>query len=297
MAVSLCDSAVDSQGRELMAHGTAQFPAACYEDDLQKSSVAWHWHGEWEAAVAARGRAEVAAGTGRFQVEAGEGYFIAAGALHSMRPLGEGACTLRAVVFHPSLVAGSPGSVFDRRYVQPLQAPGAPAFVRLCPGVDWQAAALSEIEAAWRGCAEEGPGYELAVREALSRLALQLTAHCAAAAPPTARALREAERMKVMLQRIEQGLDGPLDTAAIAAAAAVSESECLRCFRRTIGMPPMQYVRQLRVQRAAALLRETDLGVAEIGGRCGFPDASYFARTFRALTGQSPGDYRKAEQK
>ncbi len=296
MAIAVCENLVDDQGQELLVHGSAQFPVACYADDLAREPVPWHWHNEWECAVVAQGRAEVAVGTEHFTAEAGEGYFIHAGVLHSMCAAGDGACRLQAVVFHPSLVGGSPGSVFDRQYVQPLLARGSPPCVRLRRGEAWQAAALDEIAAAWHSCARETAGYELAVRAALSRLAFQLTLRGPAAPPPTARSLRETARMKAMLRYIEQNLDAPLDTAAIAASAAVSESECLRCFRRTIGLPPVQYVRQLRIRRAAALLRETDLSVSEIGARCGFPDASYFAKTFRALTGRSPGAYRRSDE-
>jgi len=52
MALSLCRTTVDDSARELMEHGTAAFPIACYHDDLQAEPVPWHWH-------------EVIGGTGR----------------------------------------------------------------------------------------------------------------------------------------------------------------------------------------------------------------------------------------
>ena len=39
MALSECISVVDEQGRELLAHGTALFPVACYYDDLEELAV------------------------------------------------------------------------------------------------------------------------------------------------------------------------------------------------------------------------------------------------------------------
>ena len=62
MPLSLCNSTVDSQGRELLEHGTVQFPVACYHDDLQESEVPWHWHEELEAVVVTEGCTIVAAG-------------------------------------------------------------------------------------------------------------------------------------------------------------------------------------------------------------------------------------------
>ena len=42
MALSLCRTTVDDSARELMEHGTAAFPIACYHDDLQAEPVPWH---------------------------------------------------------------------------------------------------------------------------------------------------------------------------------------------------------------------------------------------------------------
>ena len=73
----------------------------------------------------------------------------------------------------------------------------------------------------------------------------------------------------------------------------VSESECLRCFHHMIGIPPIQYVKQLRIQKAADLLLTTNKKVGAIGAECGFPDTSYFTKTFRETMGCTHGKYRK----
>lgn len=51
MALAACGSAADPHGRELIAHGSALFPVACYRDDLFLEDVPcpWHWHDELEA--------------------------------------------------------------------------------------------------------------------------------------------------------------------------------------------------------------------------------------------------------
>ena len=40
----LPDVVADGEGRELVQHGSAMFPIACYEEDIKSYSVAWHWH-------------------------------------------------------------------------------------------------------------------------------------------------------------------------------------------------------------------------------------------------------------
>jgi AraC-like DNA-binding protein len=64
-------------------------------------------------------------------------------------------------------------------------------------------------------------------------------------------------------------------------------------FREATGMPVMAYLIQLRLNLAAAMLRDTGLPVTEIQQRVGFSDDSHFRRTFRKYTGASPGKYRQ----
>ena len=78
----------------------------------------------------------------------------------------------------------------------------------------------------------------------------------------------------------------------IAASVALSESACLRSFRQMLGITPIQYVKQFRVEKAAELLRSTRLKTGEIGMECGFADGSYFIKTFREIKHCTPKEYR-----
>lgn len=99
-----------------------------------------------------------------------------------------------------------------------------------------------------------------------------------------------------MLQYIQERYSGELTLAGIAESAAVSENECLRCFRSMIGCTPIQYVKQVRIQKAAELLSSTNRKISDIGAECGFQEMSYFAKTFRELKGCTPGEFRKAPE-
>ena len=81
MALSLCRTTVDDSARELMEHGTAAFPIACYHDDLQAEPVPWHWHEELEVLVVSEGMILATAGGEKFRLGKGEGLFINAGAV------------------------------------------------------------------------------------------------------------------------------------------------------------------------------------------------------------------------
>ena len=65
-----------------------------------------------------------------------------------------------------------------------------------------------------------------------------------------------------------------------------------RFFKQITGMPPVQFVLKIRIDRAKELLDFTDKPIAEIAEASGFPDQNYFARTFKKITGMSPTQYR-----
>ena len=296
MALTPCETLVDSQGRELAVHGTVAFPIAAYHDDLGAVEVAWHWHQELEAVVVSEGACTVAAGNEKYIIRAGEGFFVNSGILHGCWDLKDSGCRFHSLVFHPRLVGGSLDSVFYQDYVLPLTRNTGLESIHLLPDVPWQKRCLEAIEESWRSCVEEPAGYEFRVREALSRLVLALgTNSPTAQARPGSKGLRDGERIKTMLQFIQDHYAEDLNAAAIAGSAAISESECLRCFRSAIGTTPIQYLRQYRLRQAARLLTATREKIADICTQCGFQDVSYFTKVFRESMGVTPSEYRRRQ--
>lgn len=294
MALAECNTTVDSRGRELVQHGTTAFPIACYQDDFTKTDVPWHWHDELEAAVITEGSCTVAAGGEKFVLHAGEGFFINSGILHGAWDPSATGCRFHSLVFHTRLVGGSLDSVFHQSYIQPLLDHPALEMIPLSPAVSWQKSALAAIEEAWQACVREPDGYEFRVRTALSELILLLQRHLPISRQKSGeKALRDAERIKAMLACIHAHYGGALTTKHIASAALVSESECLRCFRSTIGTTPIQYLKQYRLQQASKLLLESREKIADIASACGFQDMSYFTKSFREHKGCTPSEYRK----
>ena len=294
MALAECNTTVDKSGRELVTHGTTAFPIACYQDDFRIMDVPWHWHQEWEAVIITHGSCVVAAGNRKVTLCAGEGFFINAGVLHGCWDGTGSGCMFHSIVFHPRLVGGSLDSIFHQGYVQPLLDNPGLELVTLDPLIPWQEQALEAIETAWQQCVREEQGYVFRVRSALSELAVLLHSNIPCTIQPAGtKAMRDGERIKAMLSCIHEYYGSELNTEKIAASASISESECLRCFRSTIGTTPIQYLKQYRIQQAARQLSETDDKVADIASRCGFQDMSYFTRAFRELKGCVPTQYRK----
>ena len=86
----------------------------------------------------------------------------------------------------------------------------------------------------------------------------------------------------------------PLDVPSIARAAHLSPAHLSREFRRTFGETPHQYLLTRRMERAAALLRNTDRTVADICLTVGLRSVGSFTTTFRRIFGLTPTAYRVA---
>ena len=91
---------------------------------------------------------------------------------------------------------------------------------------------------------------------------------------------------------LERDLAAPWTLDELSASLFVGPFHLTRLFGRSIGMPPMHYLNRRRMERAAALLSETDLPVSSIGVTVGVADPAHFSRRFRASFGLSPRAYR-----
>jgi transcriptional regulator GlxA family with amidase domain len=67
-----------------------------------------------------------------------------------------------------------------------------------------------------------------------------------------------------------------------------------RRFRHATGTSPLNYLQQCRLQTARELLQTSNLTIAELAAKAGYPDSSYFCRLFKRVMKQTPSDYRHA---
>lgn len=280
--------------RQLDLDSTPLFPCSCYHVDVRLNvaqEVPWHWHGEIEAIAVVQGRGLFQASGEEWLLEAGDGIFLNANVLHSVHLPDGDDCRLHTLVFSAGLLAGTPGSIFEQRYIRPLLGAATRA-MPLYRSEPWQREAVAAIERAYHAFAGEAFGWELLVRGALGQLWALMAEHMATPGP-AATETNDIRRLKEMLQFLHRHYDRSVSLEEIAGSANIGRRECLRCFQRTIGVTPIQYLLKYRIRKASSLLAETDLPVTEVALRCGFESPSYFSLVFRRLIGRTPRDYRR----
>lgn len=84
------DVVADAEGREMVQHGSALFPIACYAENLKSYSVAWHWHEEFEYILAMKGPLTVDVNKTRVTLQTNQGVFLNSGILHAVEQAEKG---------------------------------------------------------------------------------------------------------------------------------------------------------------------------------------------------------------
>lgn len=125
-----------------------------------------------------------------------------------------------------------------------------------------------------------------------SRLLAGHVLHQLSAAPNEARALPDARLLKAV-ELMHAKLAAPLTLDDLAAAATLSPFHFAKAFKAAYGSAPHQYLTQLRIEKAQALLKQTALPIAAIVEAAGYSNASHFTAAFRKATGVTPAAYRK----
>lgn len=102
------------------------------------------------------------------------------------------------------------------------------------------------------------------------------------------------EHLNRALEKVEEDLSAPVDTAEMARIALTSEHHLRRLFSVLAGMPLSEYVRRRRLTLAGADVLEGSDSLLEIAVRHGYGSAEAFARAFRAVHGVGPGEARRS---
>lgn len=92
---------------------------------------------------------------------------------------------------------------------------------------------------------------------------------------------------------IERRYAEPLSLRDVALAVNLSPGHVTTTVRRRTARTVQDWITERRMAQARRLLVETDLTIAAVGRRAGYPDPGYFARSFRRVHGVSPRGYRR----
>ena len=96
---------------------------------------------------------------------------------------------------------------------------------------------------------------------------------------------------------MRENLNGDFSIEDLAKMSLLSRRGYIEHFKEIFGMPPFTYLQELRIHKAADLLRETNYSISFIAQSCGFSDSSHLTRVFKKKMGTTPTEFRKSENK
>lgn len=289
---------LDPSKKEIKSHGTYEFPVNISREQLsryERNSFLWHWHREVELTLVLQGRMCYQLNETVFHLGAGDGLFCNSNTMHTGFPDEDGQdCIYLSVTFHPRILYGYQGSVFQTRYVGMItENPSFPGLF-LSPGTSWQARVLEKQAALYELFRKPPKSYELQVLILLLEIWNLLWENgdfSTARTPDTT--LRHMDRLKGILGYIQKHYSEKITLEDIARQSNICQSECCRFFKKHMKESLFEYLLSYRIEKSLPLLLDTDLPVTEIASRVGFSASAYYAKVFRERMGKTPTEYRR----
>lgn len=107
----------------------------------------------------------------------------------------------------------------------------------------------------------------------------------------------DQDMMDKLLKYIEAHLaDTDLKIEDLAEAVNLGRSVFYGKVKTMVGLSPVDFLRQLRMQRAEELLAKSSMGISQVAYAVGFADPKYFSRCFKKDTGLTPSEYREQKK-
>jgi AraC-like DNA-binding protein len=112
------------------------------------------------------------------------------------------------------------------------------------------------------------------------------------AGPATPRGL-DAWQLRLVDGTIQQKIGEPISVSMLSSIAGLSRSHFSHAFRKSVGRSPHAHIVRLRIERAMALMVDSDSSLTNIALATGFSDQAHFSNRFRRLVGMTPTQWRK----
>ena len=142
-----------------------------------------------------------------------------------------------------------------------------------------------QAHAAWSQCAY---GYKIQVKAIITQILFQLISENFSRLFGSNTALSS---LKAAADYMEQNYMRKISVEELAALSGYSASHFARIFSNVYGVPPIQYLNQIRILHAKNLLRANQHTLNQIAQKCGFSNVYYFSRCFKQITGTTPAKW------
>lgn len=104
-------------------------------------------------------------------------------------------------------------------------------------------------------------------------------------------------RFRKVIDYMEQNFTEKIDLERLSGIAGISAGHFCRLFKQITGMSAIDYINDLRINKAVGLIKSSGQNITEIAMNCGFSDSNYFSRIFKKSQKISPMQMKKLVRK
>lgn len=281
--------------KEKAKHGEQLFPLQRYITNLSSTypAVTAHWHKEAEFTMVTDGNCTYQIQLCPYPVNAGDLIFVPPLVLHSIHSNTDPAMTSETFVFHMNYLGMGNADICAVKYLTPLamQKIIPPYIIKKEHPV--YADALSIFYKISQLYHAKPIGYELRIKSLLLELIALLLPFCQEDSAFSQLSNEHTSKLKAVLEFIEQHYADPLSVADLASVCCFSEYHFMRFFKKYMGESAMEYVRNVRLAKAAELFEQGAQSSLGVSLSCGFNNLSYFHREFKEKYGMTPGAFQR----
>ena len=282
--------------QEKKVRSSSSFPYVTYPCSipLDFSRVPLHWHDEMEFIYIKKGGGAVTVDFLTYTVRSGDILVVLPGQLHSIDQADGRTMEYENIIFHTNMLFSRQEDVCFNQYFLPLMQ--RQIQIPLYLSGDWEAYAEAAacLDRADSLCGLRPPAYQLSVKAQLLQFFYMLFSHAVPAERPVRPAKSSSlDKAKLILKYIETHYADNLTIKEMAEVCGFSQSHFMKFFKASFGTSFVAYLKEYRLTMASRLLLASSSSILTIAQETGFDNLSYFNRSFKAMYGVTPGQFRQ----
>lgn len=256
--------------------------------------VPLHWQDSMEIIYIKKGNGSVQIDFDNYTAGSGDIFLIQPGHLHGLRRLPKQRMEYENIIFDLSFLGSDSIDLCSQKYLRPVMDGNIQFPPRIGKENPFYGPVSACLDASDHLCSLRAKGYELGVKGHLMILFCLLIQMTESREPPAAE-LKNMEKLKTVISRIEKDYDKRLTVLDLANECGYSTSHFMRWFKEATGTGFTGYLIEYRLSKAAQALRSTNDSVLEISEKTGFDNLSNFNRLFKKKFEMTPGQFRREE--
>lgn len=274
---------------ERKRHGSTDFPIELYTVDFKHPQYIMppHWHKEFEILRILSGNFTAFLNNEKYTLKSGDFLIIKSGTLHCGEP---DSCVYECLVFDINMLKRQKNDAAGK-YISPLTSGN----LTLINPISQKSVDLSDTLASLFSIMKiQKPYYELQIYSLMFFMISQLYSEGYAVPSNDKITEKRVQTVISLLNWIDENFTEEITLKKLSDITGYSEKYICRIFKEYTSRTPINYINELRIEKACREISENNFSVTHAAYDSGFNDLSYFCRLFKYYKGITPTQYRKS---